>query len=390
VTTGPSITTTLTAGTTFDAGTPKSFNVVWTPTADGSLVDSIVIVFEPCSIRRVIRVTGVRTTPSLRALTPTVALGALTSDAIGTIRFENNGTDTLFVGALTSANAIVVNATPSPIEPLLPGAVLTVDYRIVCASLINDTITATTIRGCPLTARTTFTGTCDKSVNASATVVIDEVNAKVGEKILVPMRLTASSGLNAAGLRNWRAKITYNPMVVVGTGATPDCYVDGQYTPCTIDIIGVRSDTVGLLTNLELIAVLGTDTRTDLVISDFRWLEDTTVVSSTKNGSVTLTDICDEGGVRLLDPKASAFSIKVYPIPASTTLTIDVKGLGSQAGTWTLYSYIGAQVANGPLTPDAQGNAIVSVDVSTLGSGTYFLTIDARGQIYRMPVLIQR
>lgn len=390
VTTGPSITTTLTAGTTFDAGTPKSFNVAWTPTADGALVDSIVIVFEPCSVRRVIRVTGVRTTPSLRALTPTVALGALTGDAIGTIRFENNGTDTLFVGALASANAIVVNATPSPIEPLLPGAVLTVDYRIVCAPLINDTITATTIRGCPLTARTTFTGTCDKSVNASATVVIDDVNAKVGEKILVPMRLTASSGLNAAGLRNWRAKITYNPMVVVGTGATPDCYVDGQYTPCTIDIIGVRSDTVGLLTNLELIAVLGTDVRTDLVISDFRWLEDTTVVTSTKNGSVTLSDICDEGGVRLLDPKASAFSIKVYPIPASTTLTIDVKGLGTQAGTWTMYSYIGAQVANGPLTPDAQGNALVTVDVSTLGSGTYFLTIDARGQIYRMPVLIQR
>lgn len=390
VTTGPSITTTLTSGTTFDAGTPKSFDVVWTPTADGALVDSIVIVFEPCSVRRVIRVTGVRTTPSLRAVTPNVALGALAGDATGTIRFENNGTDTLFVGALASQFAIVVNATPSPIEPLLPGAFLTVDYRIVCTPTINDTITAATISGCQLTARTVFTGTCDKSVSASATVVIDDVTATIGEKILVPMRLTASSGLNAAGLTNWRAKITYNPMVVVGTGATPDCYVEGQYTPCTIEIIGVRSDTVGLLTNLELFPVLGTDVRTDLVISEFVWLEDTTVVSSTKNGSVTLSDICDEGGVRLLDPKASAFSIKVYPIPASTQLTIDVKGLGSQAGTWTMFNYIGAQVANGPLTPDAQGNALVTVDVSSFGSGTYFLTIDARGQIYRMPVLIQR
>lgn len=390
VTTGPSITTTLTSGTTFDAGTPKSFDVVWTPTADGALVDSIVIVFEPCSVRRMIRVTGVRTTPSLRAVTPNVALGALAGDATGTIRFENNGTDTLFVGALASQYAIVVNATPSPIEPLLPGAFLTVDYRIVCTPTINDTITAATIGGCQLTARTVFTGTCDKSVNASATVVIDDVSAAIGEKILVPMRLTASSGLNAVGLTNWRAKITYNPMVVVGTGATPDCYVDGQYTPCTIEIIGVRSDTVGLLTNLELIPVLGTDVRTDLVITEFKWIEDTTVITSTKNGSVTLSDICDEGGVRLLDPKASAFSIKVYPIPASTQLTIDVKGLGSQAGTWTMFNYIGAQVANGPLTPDAQGNALVTVDVSSFGSGTYFLTIDARGQIYRMPVLIQR
>jgi hypothetical protein len=127
-----------------------------------------------------------------------------------------------------------------------------------------------------------------------------------------------------------------------------------------------------------------------VVLSDFTWLEDTTVVTTTNDGSVTLSDICEEGGIRLLDPKASAFSIRVYPIPASTTLTIDVRGMGSQAGTWTLFSYIGTQVANGTLTPDSQGNAKEVVDVSTLGSGTYFLTIDARGQISRMPVLIQR
>ena len=94
--------------------------------------------------------------------------------------------------------------------------------------------------------------------------------------------------------------------------------------------------------------------------------------------------------MRLLDPKAEAFSIRVYPQPATTMMTIDVRGIGSQPGTWTLFTYVGQQVDSGALTPDAEGNALVEVDVSAFSSGTYFLTIDARGTIYRMPVLIQR
>ncbi len=387
---GANLTTTLAAGVTLQSGVPQTFDVTWTPQTDGAYVDSIEVVFQPCDVRRVIRVTGTRTTPSLRAVTPVVNLGALATDATGTIRYENNGTDTLFVGATASTGAIVVAQRPTPIEPLLPGQQLEVDYRVVCQPTINDTITATTLGACVLTADTRFTGTCEGGPAPTATVVIDGVEAKVGDRLSVPIRLTQSTGLNANNLTSWEAQITYNPMVVVGSGATPDCFVEGQYTPCTITVTGTRTDSIGVLALLDLTVILGNATFTDLVISKFVFTQDTTVAVTTQNGRVTVTDICEEGGVRLLDPKAEAFSIRVYPQPATTTLTVDVRGMGSQPGTWMLSNYIGQQIADGTITPDAQGNALLQVDVSAYASGTYFLTIDARGTTYRMPVLIQR
>lgn len=387
---GSSLATSLQAGVTLQSGQPQSFTLSWTPQADGAFIDSVVVVFQPCDVRRVIRVEGVRTTPALTAQTPAVNLGALTGDATGTIRYVNSGTDTLFVGALASANAIVVATRPSAIEALLPGSILEVDYRIVCSDVINDTITAVTLGDCVLEVATVFTGTCDGTPDASATVVIDDVTATVGQRIAVPIRLTSSAGLDANNLRTWEAEITYNPMVVVGTGSTPDCFVAGQYAPCTITITGTRTDSIGTLATLDLTAVLGTDVRTDLTLSRFVWLEDTTVAVQREDGSVTITDICLVDGPRLLDPKAEAFSIRVYPQPASQQVTLDVRGLGSQSGSWTLVTYLGQVVRDGALTPNADGNAVVALDVSTLSSGTYFLTINARGSVYRMPVIIQR
>jgi len=388
---GNELSTTLTAGSTLQSGTPQSFNLSWTPGADGALVDSMVVIFQPCNVRRVIRITGMRTTPALRAVQAAVPLGAIAGDATGMIRFENNGTDTLYVETMASANAVVVDARPSPLQPLLPGAFLEVDYRILCRDVIADTIRAFTSAGCILEASTTFSGTCEQIVPVvSATVVIDSAAVEVGDRFKLPIRLTQSTGLNQAGLYNWSAEIIYNPLVVVGMGNTPDCFVSGQYAPCTITVTGTRTDTLGVIGELDFTAVLGNAEQTDVILSRFTWTQDTTVVSSTRSGHIILTDICHEGGIRLLDPKSSSFNIRVYPIPASTTLTIDVRGMGTQPGTWSLGNYVGQIVDSGDLTPDANGEALVNVDVRTLASGTYFLTIDARGTVNRMPVLIQR
>jgi hypothetical protein len=391
VTLGSTLTTDLVPGTVIRTGVPRSFSVTWTPTVDGALVDSMVIVFQPCDVRRVIRITGMRTTPALRAQTLIVALGAINTDATGTVVFENSGTDTLFLGAAASANAVVVATRPAASTPILPGGTMEVDYRILCRSVINDTIRVTTQGSCVLSATTVFTGTCDQIVpNVSATIAIDSVGVMVGDRFELPMRLIQSTGLAQAGLTTWTADITYNPMVIVGSGNTPDCFKSGQYTPCTITVGGTRSDTLGVLALLDFTAVLGTDAQTDVVISNFKWTQDTTVVSTTQNGRVLLKDICYEGGPRYLTPKSEAFSIRVYPIPASSTLTIDIKGMGTTPGTWSLANYVGQTVDSGPLQPDTEGSVVVQVDVRTIASGTYFLTIDARGTIERMPVLIQR
>ncbi len=389
VSTGPSISTNMAVGSVLANGQDVSFNVLWTPTTDGVLVDSIVMIIEPCSIRRVIHVSGVRTTPSIRSVDALVALGALTAPATGTVRFENYGTDTLIFNTRATANLSIVATRPNS-TTLLPGGMLEVDYRAACVPSILDTISVAVATPCALDVFSAFTGTCTGAAPARSTVVLDSASVKVGEKVTLGLRLVDSENLDDNGLRTWRADITYNPMVIVGTDGTPDCFVQGAYAPCTITLTGTRTSTTGLLASLNFTAILGTAAATDVVISNFDWIEDTTALVTTSNGHVVITDVCEEGGTRLLDPKAEAFSINVYPIPAITQFTIEVQGLGSQPGSYALYNYTGQQVTSGVLTSDQQGNALVVVDVSTFGSGTYLLTVDARGSLYRLPVLITR
>jgi hypothetical protein len=181
-------------------------------------------------------------------------------------------------------------------------------------------------------------------------------------------------------------------MVVVGAGgSTPDCFVNGQFTPCTISISGTRgNDTVGQIGELSFTAVLGTTDMTMLTLSNFVWTADSSATVTTTDGKVVITDICREGGDRYLAPKLEGFSITVFPTPASTDLTILVKGAGTAPIPWSLANYIGVEVLSGTITPDASGTGQAVVDVRSLGAGLYLLTTDARGTTYRNTVLIQR
>lgn len=395
VTTGASLTTTLTNGQTLTSGGAVNFNVVWTPTLEGPLVDSIVIVFEPCSIRRTIRVSGARTRPSLRADNPIVALGSVAGSTTGTVRFTNDGSDTLSVAiASISSNTVITGTRPPSLTALLPGSVVEVDYRVNCAgrSTIRDSIEARVLAPCPSSVVSELNGTCTATTSALSTIVIDSVAVKIGDVFRVPVRIASSQGLSANNNRLWAADVTYNPMVVVGAGgSTPDCYVTGKFTPCTISISGTRgSDTVGKIFDLMFTAVLGTTDMTLLTLTNFRWTSDPTSQVTMKDGKVVITDICREDSSRYLRPKREGFSISVYPIPASTDLTIELKGAGTSPAPWRLSNYIGIDVASGTITPDASGRGIAIVDVRPFSGGLYLLTTDARGTTYRDPVIIQR
>jgi hypothetical protein len=395
VTTSTAITTTLSNNQALAPGQRIEFDVTWTPSADGVLSDSIVIEFQPCAVRQVIRLSGVRTTPSIRAENAAIALGAVPGNATGTTRFINDGTDTLFVTVVSrTPNTFIMDSRPSGIVELLPGAVIEVDYRVNCGgrATIADTIEATVARPCALVATTSFTGTCETTRPASSTIAIDSVAVKTGDIFTVPVRITSSDGLNANNLRAWTAKVTYNPTVVVGSGTgTPDCYQAGQLTPCTIDIAGTRgTDSLGVIYTLNFTAVLGTADMTMLTLTDFAWTGSPTTTVTARDGKVMITDICQAGGDRYLRPEREGFGISVFPIPASTDLTIAVRGAGTAPATWTLSNYVGVEVASGTITPDASGVGQSVVNVRTLGSGLYLLTTQALGSTFKNSIVIQR
>lgn len=396
VSVGPRATTTLAGGQTLNAGQARAFDVTWTPIADGPLVDSIVVVFDPCNVRRVILLSGSRTSVSLRADNATVNLGAIAGNATGTLRFTNNGTDTLSVTTLAISTSSTILATrPVALNALLPGSQIEVDYRVACAGRTNtvDSISASVVSPCPMQALSILSGTCQASAtNVTSTVTLDSVQVKTGDRFTVPLRLRASTGLQANNLTAWRATITYNPMVIVGGGGTtPDCFVAGQFAPCEIIVTGTRGqDTLGILANLSFTAILGDAVQTPLVLNSFEWIGATSETITRRDGHVLLTDICTEGGVRLLQGKAQGFSVRAYPIPASTEFTIELRGAGTDPISWQLSSSVGSTVASGSIQPDASGAGNATVDVRSYGAGVYVLTVTARGSTFRSSVLIQR
>ena len=390
---GPRVATTLTTGQTLTAGQAASFTVTWTPVADGPLVDSIVVVFDPCDVRRVIRVQGTRTSVALRAENPTVNLGAITNTASGKVRFTNSGTDTISVGVSSkSAGTAIDNVVPGPLVNVLPGAEVVVDFTTACKgrTSILDTIEAAVLLPCAgVTAPTVINGTVSNVI--TSTVRIDSVSAKVGEQFIVPVRLTRSQGLNAGNAQAWRATLTYDPGVVVGRANTSDCWVPNSSGPCTITIQGTRGpDTVGTLFALNFTAVLGTADRTALTLTDFQWVGVQGATIDKQNGLVTISDICREGGDRYLLPKKNGYGVVVYPTPATSDLTLDVKGLGSDLLTWTLTNTLGEILMRGIEPATTGGDLRHMIDVSSLGAGTYTISVQARGEVINIPVLIQR
>lgn len=392
---GPRITTSLTQGLVLSAGQAQQFTVTWTPVADGPLVDSIVVVFDPCDVRRVIRLQGVRTSVALRAENPTVDLGTITNSASGRVRFTNTGTDTITVGVSSMSSTTQIDkAVPGSLEPLLPGAELVADFTTFCKgrTSVLDTIQATVVLPCfGQQLKTIITGTCTVSNVVTSTVSIDSVSAKTGEQFIVPVRLTRSQGLEAAAAKSWRATLTYDPAVIVGRANTTDCWLPNTPGPCSITIQGTRgADTVGTLFALNFTAVLGSIDRTALTLTDFQWIGVNAAVIERRDGAVTISNICREGGDRYLIPKKNGFGIVVYPTPASSDITMDVKGLGSDALAWTLTNMLGEVLQSGTELAEAGGDLRRTLDVSAFGAGTYTMTVNARGVVTTIPVLIQR
>lgn len=394
VVSGANTTTTLQPGATLPIGQAQQYSVTWTPTADGAYVDSIVVVLQPCSVRRVIRLTGTRVTPALTAQTPTVALGAIAGNATGSIVFTNTGTDTLRVGvASASATTFVVSTTPANLDAILPGGTISVSYRVNCAgrATVNDTIIAHVLSPCAFDVPTAFTGTCSVASPIQTLIKVDSVVAKVGQNIAVPLRIVSSRGLTGSSVKAWKASIAYNPLVVVGIQGTPDCWTTGQSGPCAIEVSGMRgSDTVGVLTTLNFTAVLGDADHTALTIASFAWTDDTTASVTTINGDVDITNICMQGGERLLRPTGVPYRVVVAPNPASDQTVVMIDGLGSESATIVLYNMLGQQLYSKIVPPDGAGSVRETIDLRTYGSGLYALNVTARGTTTKTSLIIAR
>jgi hypothetical protein len=388
------VTTSLTPGTVITLGSSPSFQTTWTPTADGALVDSIVVILQPCSVRQVIRLNGTRTSVNVTSLDPNVDLGPISAPTNGQARFRNTGSDTVRVQNTTATGGIVSITTSLGTTPftLLPGAEVTVSFSYTCRvyGAFNDTLALELGATCFPSILSAVQGTCVTTQAATTELAIDTATVNTGERASVALRIVRSSGLTDTKHKSWSAMISYNPLVLVGTSGTPDCYVPGQNDMCSITVSGTRgADTVGSLLTMNFTALLGNAEFSDLLVESFTWTDDQTASFSATSGRVTIGDICREGGVRLLGPTSSTY-MRLFPSPASTDVTLEVYNAGTQPGTAAFYDYLGSEILTTPITPDVNGFARQSIDVRSIPQGLYFVVVSINAATLRTSLIIER
>ncbi len=208
------------------------------------------------------------------------------------------------------------------------------------------------------------------------TIALPNITAHAGQLLDVPLSMVDHTSLDMpAAPRRFVASITLNPTVVHVTDPSLTCTAVDAYR-CEYIITGSRgtSDTLVLI---PAVATLGVTDFAPIELTAFQWMDaGDTVILTTLDGSIRLTDICDEGGTRLYVPGNTGYSLASRPNPAQSVAELQF-GL---AGAGPVVVDVIDQTGRLVLTPVNEaalpaGLHTRTVDVSTLSNGPYILLL---------------
>ncbi|MBU3742643.1 MAG: choice-of-anchor D domain-containing protein, partial [Candidatus Kapabacteria bacterium] len=154
------------------------------------------------------------------------------------------------------------------------------------------------------------------------TVALNAIEAAVGEHVDVVLSVPESVGLDLPSApTNFTATIELPSTMIHVTHPAYTCVAVDSET-CRLTVSGTRGEGSTLLT-IPAVATLGTTDYASLRLASFTWLE-TLHASKIKlvDGSMRITDICDEGAPRLFIPSGDRYSLACRPNPVESTAEI--------------------------------------------------------------------
>lgn len=283
-------------------------------------------------------------------------------------------------------------AAPFTLDALFPpaGSVLapedTVRARIRYNAISNGPATGylnwSVILPCPSSDATELRGTGVARDTARTEVVVQNITAQAGEAVQLSLLMRRQSGMEILGApTEWYARLRYNSSILFIP--QPGNLCPGIADSCTVELTGnyhLQSDT---LLSLPCITTLGNTDHSTIVIDTFYWTNSSIITDvATQNGSITLTGVCTDGGVRLFIPSKSNTSLATRPNPAQDNLfmyyglrepldvTIELMSLTGQV----VKTIISHQVR-------AAGQYTLPADLSMLGNGVYVLRLTTNKEI---------
>jgi hypothetical protein len=270
---------------------------------------------------------------------------------------------------LTLQTPVVVG--PFTIESIAPATlyptgsgVMTIRFTSPVKGTTYDTTFFYTESSCGAGENIRFRGATD--AEASVELYIPDITARPGEIVQLPILLRNPNKLAEAGVRGFSFRLRMRADLLIPIAPTPTGSKNG--TDRIIQINAPLGSDLTLL-SLPFRAALGSDSSTPIELDGIS--SDGKNIAITKTaGSFTLTDICLNGGARLL--KSGDFNLKpARPNPVTAESTIDFALVESGRTRIWLTDMSGreaAVLADGWMNP---GTYSVPVDAGRLDAGVF-------------------
>lgn len=216
------------------------------------------------------------------------------------------------------------------------------------------------------------------------TVAIDTVGTTIGSTVSVPIRIRNKVNFDRTSITEIHARIRVNGSILKPVGIQSTQLGNGDRVFEVAIPIPQSGD---LASNLTFNTMWGNDTA-GFIRLDSVWSADTVLIR-TVHGQVQLTDLCREGGPRLLLrerdrngglPAHAPAQVRVVPAPVSSVATIDLRIVEDGPTRVDLVDASGKVVQTLVDRELTIGNYLLPLEVDSLENGMYTLQLVTRTQ----------
>jgi hypothetical protein len=216
-------------------------------------------------------------------------------------------------------------------------------------------------------------------VQADVLLATDTLSARVGEIVLVPIRLLEEQQLLLSGARALRTELRFDASLLVPVGATPKGSVRDGMRVIALENLPTLPGPGGVIAEYQFVATLGGSERTTLELVNSAAIGADVTVRE-QPGAFALLDLCEEGGQRLFDGSGRLALHPNHPNPfnGETRLTFDIPVAGPVR--LTMLDLAGREVLlcfDGML---AAGAHSMHIAAHTLSTGLYIVRLECAGR----------
>lgn len=210
-------------------------------------------------------------------------------------------------------------------------------------------------------------------------VYIPDDSAAPGEHPKIPILLGGSVTKNYSklGAVKFKAEVEFNSSLLAPDGVILPSVIDKGRRTLTIETSwDGSSDT---LTMIPFIAALGDAETTTMNIPKFEWLDNfgapITLDIETRSGSFKVSELCREGGTRLISTNGKFLLSEPTPNPSSSYATIHYDLIEEGQTELLMTDVIGRNVRTLFSGEGKPGSYTIRVNTDELPSGKYFYTL---------------